>query len=649
MQYIEVLVSSQRYRGNDPLTYASAEKISVGQVVSAELGNSEVLGLVVKATPKPSFKTKEITRVISDKPLDEKYLGLLNWIRQYYPAPLGAITALFLPAGLLHVPRTIKTKPGNDRNQSLPVLPKLNKEQQDVIDSMHAQKDNRSILLHGATGTGKTRVYMELAKEQLKAGKSVLVLTPEISLTPQLTREFENAFAENVIVLHSKLTNAQRRTAWLNIHYSSHPVIVIGPRSALFAPYEQLGLIVVDEAHEQAYKQEQMPYYDARRVASKLAQLHSAQLVFGTGTPNISEYYLAESRKAPILRMQKLAVGNNHGDTDIQLVLSRDKQQFTRNAFLSDELLDGIQDALNKQEQSLVFLNRRGTARLLLCQVCGWQATCPNCDLPLTYHGDSHLLRCHTCGLKQKAVTRCPDCGSTDIIFRSAGTKSVEDTIKKLFPKARIQRFDTDNLTHERFEEHFTRVSRGEVDILIGTQLLAKGLDLPRLGFVGVVSADTSLHFPDYTSEERTYQLLRQVIGRVGRGHRGGKAIIQTYYPDSPAVVAASTNNWDTFYEAELAERKQFNFPPFCHLLKISCSRKTQSGARTAIERLAEDLRSHHENVEIIGPNPSFFEKKSGKYNWQLVVKAKNRSDLIRIILELPANYTYDIDPSNLL
>lgn len=649
MQYIEVLISSQRYHGNEALTYSFDEKLQTGQIVSVPLGKSEVLGVVVKATPKPSFVVKPISSLVLDKPLPDASLKLLEWLRQYYPAPLGLIGSLFLPSELLKIPQSLKQKLNPLRTGSLPALPSLNNEQQIVIDEIENETNGRSFILHGVTGSGKTRVYMELTKKNLESGKSVLIMTPEISLTPQLEREFQNVFSESVIIIHSKLTAAQRRKAWLDILYSERPVIVIGPRSALFAPFANLGLIVVDEAHEQAYKQEQAPYYDARRVASKLAELTDSRLVFGTATPSISEYYLATAHKAPILRMENLAVSGKTSEVVAEVILARDKSEFTRNQLLSDKLLDGIQEALDRREQSLIFLNRRGSARLLLCQICGWQSMCPNCDLPLTYHSDQHLLRCHTCGFKQNAMTRCPECGSTDIIFKSAGTKTLADAIAKLFPDAHVQRFDTDNLQHERFEEHFTDISRGKVDILIGTQLLAKGLDLPKLGFVGVVSADTSLSFPDFTSEERTYQLLHQVIGRVGRGHRRGKAVIQTYHPASPAIVAATTGDWKTFYDAELSERKTFGFPPFRQLLKITGVRKTQSGAQKAMEHLATQLRTANPDLEIIGPNPGFYEKRGGNYQWQLVIKAGQRSELLGVIKQLPAGFSYDIDPSNLL
>lgn len=610
--------------------------------------SSRTQGVVVEATVKPTFKVKPITRVTIDRPLPENSLLLMNWLATYYPSPLSYITAQFIPSGLLQIPRKPKPSQANT-NSSLAVLPSLNNEQLLALGSIEKMEKGSSALLHGDTGTGKTRLYIELASKQIAAGNDVLVLTPEISLTPQLAKEFEQVFEGMVVVIHSNLTIAERRDVWTRILYSDRPLVVIGPRSALFVPFRKLGLIVVDESHEAAYKQEQLPYYDGRRVASKLAQIHQTIAIFGSATPNITDYYVAKAKQAPILRMTKLATNDSVGTPNIKLVLARDKNQFSRHVYLSDELLKGVEDSLNHDEQALIFLNRRGTARLVLCQVCGWQATCPNCDLPLTYHGDTHLMRCHTCGYSESAPSRCPVCSSTDIIYRSLGTKSVVEAIEKFFPKAKIQRFDTDNLKADRFEQHYSAVSRGKVDILIGTQMLIKGLDLPRLSFVGVVSADTSLSFPDYTASERTYQLITQVVGRIARGHRKGSAVIQTYQPDSPAIRAATLKDWDTFYESEVHERQQFVFPPFCYLLKLTCSRKTIIGAKKAADDLSVTLRDLKLPVQIIGPSPSFYEKTAGEYRWQLVVKSKNRSSLVDIIKRLPAGWHYDIDPTNLL
>jgi primosomal protein N' (replication factor Y) len=320
-------------------------------------------------------------------------------------------------------------------------------------------------------------------------------------------------------------------------------------------------------------------------------------------------------------------------------------------------MLDAISSSLARGEQSLLYLNRRGTARVILCNNCGWQAVCPKCDLPLTYHHDLHVLQCHTCGYRQSPPTSCPECGNVEIIFKVVGTKAIEEEVRKLFSGARVMRFDTDNKTADRFEKHYDAVHAGDVDILVGTQLLAKGLDLPRLSTLGVVIADTSLTFPDYSAEERTYQLITQVLGRVGRGHLDSlgqsieqRIIVQSYDPKRPVIQAALTRNWERFYDNELAERKLFHFPPFMYLLKLTCRRATSASAEKAAEEFADTARGLGLPLLVEGPMPSFHAKIENKYEWQVVVRSPQRTALLEVIRALPkSGWSYDIDPVNLL
>lgn len=644
MAYFDVLAGSQRYHGEEALTYSSNTPLVRGAIVAVPLRNQEVLGVVLKTANKPEFKTKPISQIYDLPPLPESSLRLMDWLRSYYPAPLGTITNLFLPASLTK--KLPESKPRIDTQQSVK-LPDLTKQQATAVRTIGKSR-SKSFLLHGDTGTGKTRVYLELAAEQLKTGRDILVLTPEIGLTPQLVKDFKAAFSSQVVVWHSNLTPAQRRKAWLNLLQSDQPTVVIGPRSALFAPFRKLGLIVMDEAHESAYKQEQQPHYQAVRVAGQLANLHKARLIMGTATPNVTDYYVAEAKSVPILRLTELAIKSDHA-ADIKVIDTKDKQQFGRNSLLSDELLSGIAATQHKKQQSLIFLNRRGSARLVLCQNCGWEQLCPNCDLPLTYHGDTHLMRCHTCGYSADAPFSCPVCQSTDIIYRSMGTKSLVEVLAKFFPEANIKRFDTDNTKAEKLEQNYQSLADGSVDIVVGTQLITKGLDLPKLGFVGVVTADSSLSFPDYTADERTYQLLSQVIGRIGRGHLASRAVVQTYHPDNPAILAAINKDWDSFYTAQIKERQLFRFPPFCYLLKLSTLRKSAQAASQAAEKLRSDLLKLGLKIEIIGPSPSFYEKSKDGFRWQLVIKTKDRSQLLAVVKALPSGWSYDLDPTNLL
>lgn len=672
MFYYEVLTRLHSYHGSDYLTYNSEQQLAAGQVVRVAVNARPALGIIMAKTSEPPFKTKPINTAVELAPLPDKTLQLITWLKAYYPAPLGLLAQLFLPAGL---PQKIVQSAPKFSNPKKLALPPLTLDQSRALTAIKSRPGGTT-LLHGDTATGKTRIYIELTNQALAAQKSVLLLTPEISLTPQLLAAVERGTGSRVIVLHSNLTDAERRAVWMEILQSTMPLVVIGPRSALFAPFKNLGLIVVDEFHEPAFKQEQSPYYQAVRVASQLARMHGCQLVLGSATPPVAEYYLAEAKNAPILRLTELAAGrpgkldlpkeketvpveiswsgdkealSGSSKSSVHVVDLRDKSLLTRDYHLSNLLLDTIQTALDKGEQSLIFLNRRGTARLVMCQSCGWQALCPRCDLPLTYHGDDHKMLCHTCGYQASAPTKCPDCGSNELLFKSIGTKSLTDKLSRLFPKAKVQRFDSDSTKDERFEQHYTAVKSGKVDIIVGTQLLAKGLDLPRLSVVGVVLADSSLYIPDYTAEERTYQLLHQVIGRVGRGHRDGTAIIQTYRPEGPAIQSVLGKDWDTFYKEQLKERETFIFPPFCFLMKLSIKRASRAGAQKAAETLLVKLQQLRKPIQIIGPSPAFHEKISAKYQWQLIIKSRARRELTELITHLPSGWIYDLDPSNLL
>lgn len=646
MNYYEVMVASASFHGQDSLTYSSKDELQTGVIVQVPMRNGSVSAIVGRKVNRPNFTTKEIISVQVDQPIPATTLALIDWLARYYPSTSGLNASQFIPGNLLKKPAAPPAV--SDSRSSVEPLPALTGEQQAAIDIIN-QLASRSFLIHGDTGTGKTRLYIELVKDALGKKQSAVVLTPEIGLTSQLADTVAKHIGQEVLIFHSNLTGQQRRELWLKALMSTEPLVVVGPRSALFLPLASIGLIVVDEAHDSAYKQDQAPRYHALRVAAKLAEIHSARLILGTATPLINEYYFATSKQVPIIRLQELAAGPSE-PVDISMVDAHDRSQYSRHSYLSDTMLSAIELALANNQQSLVFLNRRGTARLVICQNCDWQAVCPNCNLPLTYHGDHHLMRCHTCGYKAPAVSSCPVCSSPDIVFKSIGTKAIAAALESIFPNARVKRFDTDNTKQERLEQHFQAVKSGEIDILVGTQLLVKGLDLPKLSTVGVVAADTSLYFPDYTAEEQTYQLISQVIGRVGRGHQSSnRVVIQTYNPDSPALTAAISKDWDIFYQTQLDDRRLHKFPPFYHYLKLYCGRKTADSAIKAATKLKGQLLDQKFPIEIIGPTPRFNEQSGGLYNWQLIVRAKQRQVLTTIARDLPANWNYDLDPLNLL
>ena len=652
------------------MTYQFFGPLPVGQIVNVPLKNKQVMGVITKKVPKPSFTAKPLSPADNLRPLPGQLSGLAAWITQYYPAGIGVAMQQFLPSKL-YKPEDLEAAAAQSDTRNVSGtpdgLPPLTSEQAAAVRILVQPGTH---ILHGETGSGKTRVYIELVRRAFEQNKSSIVMTPEIGLTPQLANNFRAAFGTaRVIMTHSKLTAKERNMAWLRMLQSDQPLVVLGPRSALFSPMRDLGVVILDESHENSYKQEQAPHYHAAAVAAKLSSAYGASLVLGSATPSINDYYLAQAKGRPIVRMtaraktadddasaalDMVADGTSAAKAGvaIEIIDLKDRSKFSRQPHLSNVLLESIQAGMHRGEQSLVFLNRRGTARVILCENCGWQATCPHCDLPLTYHGDAHNVRCHTCGYAAPAPNNCQDCGSAQIILKSIGTKAIVEELRHAFPQARIQRFDTDNSKEERLELHYDAVRAGEVDIIVGTQLIAKGLDLPKLSTVGVVVADTSLYLPDYSAGERSYQLLRQVIGRVGRGHvadADSKVIIQTYEPDSPIIRAAADGDWDGFYEAELAERKAFMFPPFVYTLKIWCRRATSKAAENAAIKVADDLRHSGLRIQVDGPSPAFYEKQAGKYQWQATIKAKDRSQLVAAIRLLPANWSYDIDPSNLL
>jgi primosomal protein N' (replication factor Y) len=657
MFYYEVAPASRQYHGHTLLTYSSSIKLASGQIIVVKIRAKAVLAFIVNEVPEPEFKTLPIQDEQLPLLIPPAHIELFKWLTSYYPAGLGVIAQLFLPFNKLSdytqkTPEAGASLNNKEEPNKTEPLPPLTQEQTKAV-SIIKKTDNNTVLLHGDTGTGKTRVYIELAQQVIGHGRSVLVLVPEIALSPQIVNSFKAGISAPVHVTHSGLTPVQRRKVWQQIATIKEPQIVIGPRSALFTPLDNIGLVVVDEFHEPAYKQDQAPYYQTLRAASQFAKLQRAKLILGSATPPVSEYYIAEQKKVPIIRMQEKATsGKTQEETQIitEVVNLKDEEQRTKYPLISKSLIDAIARTLGRKEQVLLFLNKRGSARLILCQACGWHALCERCDLPLTYHGDTHKLQCHTCGFQIPAPSVCPNCSSHDIIFKSPGTKAIVEAVRRAFPDANIARFDKDNLKAERLEARHGEILSGEIDILIGTQLLAKGHDLPRLSLVGILLAENELQFPDYTSSERSYQLMHQLIGRVGRGHRAGEVIVQTYDPENAAVqTAIRKHSWEDFYATQLQERKLFEFPPFFYLMKIEVSRARLDTVKNSCDQIIKFLENSGEPIKIIGPTPSFIEKRNNTYSWQIIVKAKQRAALTRLATTIPVKCTINLDPSNLL
>ena len=645
MHYYEVAPTQIIRTNSSVFTYASDTSLAIGKIVVIEVGRKQIVGVVMRKVDRPTYETKQVVSVIEDTALPLPLVELATWLSSYYATHLALVLQTILPRGIQKSRRDRPdslSKSFRDRTKIV-----FNKDQVSAIEQIEETSPG-TVLLYGVTGSGKTAVYIESAKRALESGRSVIVLVPEIALTPQLVDEFASHF-DDVILTHSRQTEAERHIAWRSALTSTKPRVVIGPRSALFMPLRSIGLIIIDEAHEPSYKQEQSPRYSALRTASVLSREHRAKLVLGSATPLIADYFVAQQSDRPIIELPVTA--RLSMPPKITLVDMTKRHNFHRHRFLSDTLLDHLEQTFATGKQALVFHNRRGSASTTLCENCGWQATCPRCFVPLSLHADHHELRCHICGHNERVPTSCPVCSHTSIIHKGIGTKLIESELIKLFPKVAISRFDGDSDSDQSLDARYEHLYDGSIQLIIGTQIVAKGLDLPHLRTVGVIQADAGLSLPDFAATERTFQLLAQVVGRVGRGNDPTTVVVQSYQPTHPSVVDGLAQNYADFYDKTIAERRRANFPPFTFLLKLTCIYKTEAAAIKNAQSLAKTLRQKlPTSVEILGPTPAFYERQRDTYRWQLVLKSKQRSALVGALDHLPPNHwQFELDPISLL
>ncbi len=644
MNYYLIAPAKTFHDTDNTLTYASETTLQIGQIVEIPLGKQKTVGIVVKNTTKPDFDTKCILRVLYETPLPAHIMKALSWLTDYYRCPMSAVVQAILPRGITKNRRT--PKPTAPKTAQKPENP-LNAAQKRALKELDVCTAN-TVLLHGITGSGKTNIYIELAKQTLAKGQSFILLVPEIALTSQLVHNFEQHF-NDVILLHSEQTEAVRHHLWQTALESNQPRVVIGPRSALFAPVKNLGLIVIDEAHEPAYHQDQNPKYSALRLAAIMSRT-----ILGTATPLIADYYICKQHHA-VVELNELAVKSDKTAT-VHIVDLKNYPDFSRSRILSNQLIASIQDSLNHHQQSMIFHNRRGTAPLTICDHCGWQALCPNCYLPLILHADKYQMRCHTCGRVLPVPTSCPECNNATIHHKGFGTKLIEEELKRLFPNTKIARFDADTESGQQLNKIYEQVRAGDYDIIVGTQMIAKGFDFPKISTLGIVQADAGLSLPDYSSEERTYELITQVIGRAKRGHQNSKIFIQSFQPDHPIISYASTGNYADFYKYLLQKRKQSTLPPYSFLLKLSLTYKTEKSAVQNIRKLNTKItqiiqNQHIQQLSVTPPMPAFHERTNAGYCWQIVLKAKSRKDLLSLFdaLDKSPYLHYDFDPISLL
>ncbi|MCP1102737.1 primosomal protein N' (replication factor Y) [Aequitasia blattaphilus] len=510
----------------------------------------------------------------------------------------------------------------------------LNEEQEKIMQTFRRDRQEstrKTYLIHGITGSGKTQIYMEMIDEVVKEGKQAILLIPEISLTYQVVGKFQNRFKERVAILNSKLSPGERWDQMERVRQKEVDVM-IGPRSALFTPFENLGLIVIDEEHEPTYKSEQVPRYHAREVAIQRAKEEGAGVVLGSATPSLDSYYKAMQGEYSLMQIDKRATKSKLAEVEI-VDMTKELKEGNR-SILSDRLKELIEDRLEKKEQVMLFLNRRGYAGFISCRACGYVVKCPHCDVSLSYHKKSGKLICHYCGYEQENVHTCPECGSPYIGGFKAGTQQVEELIQKKFPTARVLRMDMDTTRKKHSYEEILKVfDEQKADILIGTQMIVKGHDFPKVTLVGILAADMSLYGNDYRAGERTFQLLTQAAGRAGRGVDGGEVVIQTYSPEHYSIELAAKQDYLGFYKKEMEFRRMLSYPPVENMMAVLMTGSDEEKLMVAAKYLKEFvfLLKNIEKHQVIGPAPPYIGKLKDTYRQVIYIRSESNNELIHI------------------
>lgn len=507
-----------------------------------------------------------------------------------------------------------------------------------AINEKIINQEQATFLLHGVTGSGKTEVYLQTIEDVLNQGKQAMMLVPEIALTPQMVLRFKRRFGDDVAVLHSGLSNGERYDEWQKIR-DGRAQVSVGARSSVFAPFKNLGLIIIDEEHESTYKQEDYPRYHAREIAQWRSEYHHCPVILGSATPCLESYARAEKGVYQLLSLPNRV--NQQALPDIDIVDMRTELSEGNRSMFSKDLREAIQLRLDRQEQVVLFLNRRGYASFMLCRDCGYVPQCPNCDISLTYHKTTDLLKCHYCGYQETPPNQCPNCESEHIRQVGTGTQKVEELLQQEFEGARIIRMDVDTTSKKgAHEKLLTEFEKGNGDILLGTQMIAKGLDYPNITLVGVLNADTMLNLPDFRASERTYQLLTQVAGRAGRHEKAGQVIIQTYNPEHYSILDVQKNDYLTFYRQEMEYRKLGKYPPYYYLINFTISHKEMKKVMEASQHVHKILLQHlTEKALVLGPSPAALARINNEFRFQILVKFKSEPGLLQAIQFLDDYY----------
>lgn len=668
----------------DPLTYLQNPEFTVsrGDIVNVTLGNRKIKGFVLSAFATTQEEiNKEFGKEIKLKAvvsvdeewikLKDPYLTWLEWVADYYIHPIGQVIQLaFPPLGKQTKARASKRPP------VIPVLapkakPNLTLEQKKCVDGISLNSGFRTHLVHGVTGSGKTEIYLRLFEQCLDKKQKGLFLLPEISLTPQLVNRFVERFGDQVAVLHSQLTDRERTNQWWQI-IQGEKSILIGARSALFCPVENIGLIVVDEEHETSFKQDEKLKYNGRDCAIMLARHNSCVVILGSATPSLESWKNAVENKYQLHSLVSRVEDRPLPDitiADMRLEKENMHRSIMTPFWLSKELFEKMKISLDKKEQVALLLNRRGMAQVVFCQKCGYTADCPNCDISLTLHARHHLV-CHYCDYHQNFEVKCPDCSEGELSPLGLGTERVEEDLKTLFPDKRIARADRDEITNRvEMEELINNMEQGEIDILIGTQMIAKGLDFPRLKLVGLLLADVGFNLPDFRSSEKSFQLITQMSGRAGRHVTGnespGSVVIQAYNTEHESLMFAQKHDYVGFAEHELLNRSPLNYPPFQKMLSFRIQsmsqEKSQHTAKYILARaqaLKEKYPQFYSQIEVLGPAASPLARLKNQYRYHLILKGAKAVELNQLARQIISDEKWiptqvkvliDVDPMSLL
>ncbi len=669
MQVVRVAVNFPQKNSGLLYHVEAPPLLEVGQVVEVPLGKRSALGCVIgvqeenseeyKSTPRE--KIKSIKEVMKDWVLSSDELKLYDWMAQYYHYALGQLIFDCAPNHLKR-PRTVQVRVGD--NKELKISP--NSEQQNVIDKVIAsQAGFRRFLIHGVTGSGKTLIYLKLIQNAIKNKKNVMFLIPEINLTPQLIDTFAEYLDCEIFAYHSELSDSEKFMMWKRAQDNTSPALFLGVRSSVFLPVKDLGIIIIDEEHDTSFKQEDRCPYNARDVATKKAQLHQVPIIMGSATPSVENY--AQFHK-PENKEFLFELKNRAGNAflpKIELIDARsDKSDENQGLWpLVPKAKEALAEALAKGEQALVFVNRLGFANFLQCKECGHQFNCPNCAITLRYYKKKNQLACHHCDYKISMPNQCGACGCMTLMQKGFGTEKVQEVLQGVFPDKKIERFDREDIKNfKQLEERLGNFHNGNIDILVGTQMLSKGHNFERVKLVLVLGIDGQLNFPDFRSPERVYQTVTQVAGRSGRYSQDGKVVIQTFNPDSPLFLTIEKHEFHQFYTDELEIRHLCDCPPFKRLVMIHFSSRFQDRLITHMNQnvgpiMQQLITKNFNQVHLLGPRPAFIEKKSGQFTWSLLLKTEDLSQLHNLLKTFESNYRVpsgisykiDVDPYTLM